>query len=113
MRPPSHARTARAFASAGLATAMTCAFAQTPAPPAAGKEQVLDPVTVRGGKPPEYRATDSQAGALGDLPLLSTPYSVNVIPRSLLIDQQAAFLGDFLKNDPSATVGNVVISFTN
>ncbi|HEX5162531.1 MAG TPA: TonB-dependent siderophore receptor [Steroidobacteraceae bacterium] len=103
----------RALAGAALATAVKCAFAQTPAPPAATEEKVLAPVVVHGAGAVDYRATESRSGVLGDLPLLSTPYSVDVIPKSLLVDQQAAVLGDYLKNDPSATVGNVVIGFAN
>jgi iron complex outermembrane recepter protein len=58
-----------------------------------------------------YHATQSEAGALGDVPLLNTPFSIDVISHELLVDQQASYLGDFLKNDPSASVGNVVVSF--
>lgn len=106
------ARATAVLASAGLAAAVTSALAQTPPSPA-DKERELAPVVVHGSDPGEYRVPSSKAGVLGDLPVLSTPYSVNVIPKSLVIDQQAAFLGDFLKNDPSATIGNVVISFAN
>ncbi|MGQ0558146.1 MAG: TonB-dependent siderophore receptor, partial [Sphingosinicella sp.] len=64
-------------------------------------------ITVREG----YRARDAAAGVLGDRPLIDTPYSINVIPRQLLENQQAAVPNDILKNDPSATLGNLPIPF--
>lgn len=54
----------------------------------------------------------ADAGVLGDRPLVDTPYSINVIGRTLIDLQQAAHYGDYLKNDPSATVGNVPVGFT-
>ncbi|QJR10684.1 Ferric-anguibactin receptor FatA [Usitatibacter rugosus] len=72
--------------------------------------QVLPEVTVK-ASPSEARPKEAESGALGDLPLLSTPFSINVVTRELIENQQASFLGDFLKNDPSAAIGNVVVSF--
>lgn len=78
--------------------------------PAFGQTEAT-PVIVQ-GKPAEvYRADNASTGVLGDLPLTSTPFSVNVITQDLIVNQQASYLGDFLKNDPSAQVGNVVVSF--
>ena len=53
-----------------------------------------------------------EVGPLGDLPLLQTPFSVNVIPRSLLDTQRATTYGDFLKNDPSTNFCDVPVGFT-
>jgi len=58
-----------------------------------------------------FNASEAEVGVLGNLSLTETPFSVNVITQELLVNQQATTLGDFLKNDPSAQVGNVVISF--
>ena len=58
-----------------------------------------------------FRAKEAEVGVLGNLSLMETPFSANVITQDLLVNQQASTLGDFLKNDPSAQVGNVVISF--
>jgi len=71
----------------------------------------LGSMSVRGQAPDDYQAKAADTGALGPLPLIDTPFSVNVITHDLLVDQQAAYLGDFLRNDPSASIGNVVISF--
>jgi iron complex outermembrane receptor protein len=71
----------------------------------------LGAIDVKGQAPDDYQAKAADTGALGPLPLIETPFSVNVITHDLLVDQQAAYLGDFLKNDPSASIGNVVISF--
>jgi iron complex outermembrane recepter protein len=90
-------------------------LAQTSAAPADGSGQrapgTLSPVQVRADPGAAYRPAETQAGVLGDLDPLSTPFSVNSITRDLIVNQQASYLGDFLKNDPSASVGNVVISF--
>jgi iron complex outermembrane receptor protein len=71
----------------------------------------LGSMSVKGQSPDDYQAKAADTGALGPLPLIDTPFSVNVITHDLLVDQQTAYLGDFLKNDPSASIGNVVISF--
>lgn len=88
------------------------ASAQT-TPANAGTTDVRDAgkITVQGTRPDDYQAKDADVGILGDLPLISTPFSIDIITHDLLVNQQAAFLGDFLKNDPSAVVGNVVVSF--
>lgn len=61
--------------------------------------------------PGNYVSTESSAGALGERSLVETPFSFNVITRELIEDQQAAYLGDYLKNDPSAVVSNVPVGF--
>ncbi|HTQ75269.1 MAG TPA: TonB-dependent siderophore receptor [Burkholderiales bacterium] len=73
--------------------------------------QTLAPVNVSAKAPDDYAAKSADTGVLGDLPLLSTPFSVNVITHDLIVNQQATYLGEFLKNDPSAQIGNVVVSF--
>ncbi|WP_295685885.1 TonB-dependent siderophore receptor [uncultured Nevskia sp.] len=83
-----------------------------PAPPADAQPAQLNPVTVTGARV-QYRATDASSGALGHLPLIDTPYSLIVLSRDLLDNQQAATYGDYLKNDPSATVGNVPVGFAS
>src|SRR5688572_2403510 len=71
-------------------------------------EQQLPEVRVSGGNSTAgtYVTREAGAGALGERSLVETPYSVNVIKRELIEDQQASFLGDYLKNDPSAVVSN-------
>lgn len=54
---------------------------------------------------------NASAGVLGDRSLMQTPFSVTVIDQSLMQKQQAAYLGDFLKNDPSAVISNVPVGF--
>jgi len=103
-----------------LSMLMSKALAQTSPPPGeqggtTGSGQAgsgtLSPVIVRVDRGPTYRPAETATGVLGDLAPLSTPFSVNSISRDLIVNQQASYLGDFLKNDPSAAVGNVVISF--
>jgi iron complex outermembrane recepter protein len=78
---------------------------------AANQEVNLPEVRVSGAAERGYRATAASAGVLGDRGLLETPFSVNVITRELIEEQQGAFLGDYLKNDPSAVVSNVPVGF--
>ncbi len=99
----------RSLAWTAVACAAGSAFAQSTT--TTGEVQTLPAVTVQGQKVDEYRAKAADTGVLGDLPLISTPFSVNVITHDLLVNQQASYLGDFLKNDPSAQIGNVVVSF--
>jgi iron complex outermembrane receptor protein len=55
-------------------------------------------------RPSGYVARDSAAGgALGVRPVLDTPFSVNVVTRDLIDDQQARLLTEVLRTDPSAT----------
>ena len=106
-RPRSARLATLAALSAAAGAASGTAWAQT----AAAGGDVPQSVIVQ-GKPAEvYRADAASTGVLGDLPLTSTPFSVNVITQDLIVNQQASYLGDFLKNDPSAQVGNVVVSF--
>lgn len=53
----------------------------------------------------------ASAGVLGDRSLLDTPFSMQVLSRSLIEAQQAATVQDLLKNDPSAVVSNVPVGF--
>jgi iron complex outermembrane receptor protein len=68
--------------------------------------------TVSVSAPAAYQASETSAGVLGDRSLVDTPFSVNVVTRQLMDTQQAASYGDFLKNDPSATTGNVPVGFS-
>lgn len=105
------------LAACALLTAGAAAAPAQEAPPAAAPATAepdaatLEAITVTGRRDSELRAPTASAGVLGALSLIETPFSVNVITRSLIEKQQAAFLGDFLKNDPSASVGNVAVPF--
>ncbi len=95
-----------ATTTAALTLAAFGAVAQSGEPATLGEIKVRS-AAERGG----VRASESTVGVLGDLPLVETPFSINVITRSLLDNQQATSYGDYLKNDPSAHVGNVGIGF--
>jgi iron complex outermembrane receptor protein len=111
-RIPVRAAAGAVALTASIAFQPALAQAPDPAPVAEPKsEHQTEPVTVTGTAPLEYRANNANVGVLGNTPLIRTPFSVNVITQDLLVNQQASFLGDFLKDDPSANVGNVVISF--
>ena len=85
----------------------------TPAISQQPSEQQLPEIRVSGGNPTAgtYVTKEAGAGALGERSLIETPFSVNVIKRELIEDQQASYLGDYLKNDPSAAVSNVPVGF--
>lgn len=90
----------------------TAAQAQA-APADAGSPVTLAPVEIRSRTDQGYKATDAAPGILGDLKLIDTPFSINVLNRALIEDQQANRYGDYLKNDPGVTIGNVPVGFLN
>lgn len=115
--PPTPRRTRCAIA-IGLGLALPPALAQTAAPAAPvaaasapAEATTLPPVSVTASGGRGFVAKEAAVGALGELSLIETPFSINVITNELLVNQQAAYLGDFLKNDPSATIGNVPVGF--
>lgn len=78
----------------------------------APQEQELGEVRVQAGAEADsFRATHATTGALGDRPLIDTPFSINVITDALIVNQQAATLQDVFRNDPSITWGNVPVPF--
>ena len=88
--------------------------AQTTAPesPAPKPDEVPARVVVEGAREPSgVRAKEFNAGVLGTVPLSELPFSANVITRELIDKQQATYIGDVLKNDPSVTIGNVAVPF--
>lgn len=94
-----------------VAASTTCGAAAQPTEPPK-PDATLGEIKVRSAAERDgVRAKEATAGVLGELPLIETPFSINVITRKLLDDQQATTYGDYLKNDPSATVGNVGIGF--
>ena len=103
-------------ASRAIAAALSCcalgATAQSTGSSPQSSDATLGEIRVRSAaERRDVRATESSVGALGDLPLIETPFSINVITRALLDNQQAAIYGDYLKNDPSVQVGNVAVGF--
>ena len=105
----SHAGYGRALAvlAACLPAAVQAQSAMSPAADVA----TLPAVQVVSRRGTAVTANEASAGALGDLPLIQTPFSINVVTRELIDKQQGAFVGDVLKNDPSVTVGNVAVPF--
>ncbi|GAA4893509.1 TonB-dependent receptor [Ferrimonas pelagia] len=66
----------------------------------------VETIKVRGLAFNDYK-NDSASGALrGDIPLLSTPQSVTVIPEIVIDEQLATTLGEVLGNDASVTAGS-------
>ena len=59
-----------------------------------------------------FRATEANTGALGDRPLLDTPFSINVVTDQPLKNQQAATPQDVFRNDPSMTWTNLPVLFS-
>ncbi|MFJ2995372.1 TonB-dependent siderophore receptor [Pandoraea sp. NPDC087047] len=66
-------------------------------------EQVTVTATTDVGDPDNYRAGTVDLGAMGQRALIDTPYSVEVVTRDLMDNQQSASLVDALKNDASVT----------
>ncbi|MFJ2995369.1 TonB-dependent siderophore receptor [Pandoraea sp. NPDC087047] len=64
----------------------------------------LPAVTVTGAADPLYREENANLGALGDKSLRDTPYSVDVVTRELMDNQQATSLVQALKNDASVSI---------
>ncbi|WP_420995057.1 TonB-dependent siderophore receptor [Cupriavidus sp. 30B13] len=92
-------------ASAAHAQDTGATTAQSPGPVA-----TLPTVTVTGATADNlYRAERASLGAMGDKSLLDTPYSVDVVTRELMDNQQATSLVQALKNDASvsATSNNI------
>src|SRR5262245_26260767 len=88
------------------------ATAPTTLEPRPGDPAPSQKVVVEGSREAQSaRAKEFSAGALGELPLAEAPFSASVITRELIDKQQANFIGDLLKNDPSVTVGNVAVPF--
>lgn len=103
---------------------------ETPAAPSATTSSattgpaVLPALKVEGQAPAEfadgpvdgYRATRSATGTKTDTPLKDVPQSVNVVPRSVIEDQQDNRLVDVLQNvsnvQPGSTIGNRAENFT-
>ena len=119
-RPGGAWRHLPAWGWAALCPALVLAQATEPVPAAPAAAASASPTradtvlpVVRAGATREARITAQEAGAgvLGELPLLDTPFSIHVLTRELIDKQQAAFIGDLLKNDPSVTVGNVAVPF--
>ena len=88
------------------------AFAQSPAPAAAGANsqppapaQPIPPVTttvvVHGQTEDSYLPETVTVGTLDGAPLAETPLSATVVTRELLNDQDARLLSDVVKNDAS------------
>ena len=61
----------------------------------------LGEIKVTGKTTSPYRTTRSDTGALGDRPLLDTPYSVSVVDAALIRNQQAIDINEAFRNDPS------------
>ena len=69
--------------------------------------QVDLPTTqVSAGKATAYGAKQASTGALGDKPLLDTPFSINVVTQELIQNRQAQTIGEVFKGDPSVTANN-------
>jgi iron complex outermembrane recepter protein len=70
---------------------------------AQNESSTLPQIVVTGSKS-GYTAKDSTAaGALGPRAILDTPFTVNVVTRALIEDQQARLLTEVLRTDPAAT----------
>lgn len=74
------------------------AVARAELAPAEGETTSLDKIEVTTTRAQAYTAAAAPSSSKLDLPLLENPQNVQVVPRSLLDDQQVVTLGDALKN---------------
>ncbi|ETF01498.1 TonB-denpendent receptor [Advenella kashmirensis W13003] len=93
------------------------AYAQTVSAPSATQPAQLEAIeatdeaaSVSVPTPPAYAGgqvgTGGQAGILGNMDAMNTPFIVNSYTSKLIEDQQARTLGEAIKNDPTVQVGN-------
>lgn len=82
------------------------------APSASESENALQSIEVTATRSGGIVAKDANVGVLGEMKLIDAPFSVLVLSREILDNQMAAHYGDYLKNDPSSTIGNVPVGFT-
>ncbi len=85
-----------AFAPIPFAAALLCAGLATTLPVPA-QSQTLPSVTVTGERD-DYRAPDSSTATRTDTPALQTPQSVQVVPQTVIQDQNALTLTEALRN---------------
>jgi outer membrane receptor for monomeric catechols len=70
-------------------------------------EQPLEKVTILGDRSPLYRSDDVQLGPLADRPLLDTPYSIDVVPVNLSVNQQLKSVREVFRYMPSVQGENI------
>jgi iron complex outermembrane receptor protein len=97
-----HAILTRGASVAALTLALqTLAFGQETLPTidiGAGGQPGRDAGAPAKADPTAYAATQSSTATKTDAPILKTPYSVQVVPSQVLIDQQATRVEDAVKN---------------
>ncbi|MEN7528710.1 TonB-dependent siderophore receptor [Cupriavidus sp. 2SB] len=89
-----------------LALSASVAHAQETPAPAGDNAPTLPTVTVssKADTLDEYRADKASMGAFGNTPLQDTPFSVDVVTRDLMDNQQATSIVQALKNDASVSM---------
>src|SRR4051812_4977092 len=85
------------WVSVGLPTSV---YAQDTEPP-------LEKVTILGNRSPLYRTEDVQVGPLADRALVDTPYSVDVVPVNLSVNQQLKSVREVFRYLPSVQGENI------
>jgi iron complex outermembrane receptor protein len=70
-------------------------------------EPAGEKVTILGNRSPLYRTEDVQVGPLLDRALIDTPYSIDVVPFNLSINQQLKSLRDVFRYLPSVQGENI------
>ena len=70
-------------------------------------EEPLEKVTILGNRSPLYRTEDVQIGPLADRALIDTPYSVDVVPVNLSINQQLKSVREVFRYLPSVQGENI------
>jgi iron complex outermembrane receptor protein len=70
-------------------------------------QQPLEKVTILGDRSPLYRSDDVQLGPLADRSLVDTPYSIDVVPVNLSVNQQLKSVREVFRYMPSVQGENI------
>ncbi|MET1083181.1 MAG: TonB-dependent receptor plug domain-containing protein, partial [Burkholderiales bacterium] len=93
---------ARSSVAVAVALALSTSLAaHAQSSPPSGEETPLPEVRVTADSGPN---TSASTGALGDKPVLDTPFSIDVVDQESIENRQAITIGDVFKLDPSVTV---------
>jgi len=70
-------------------------------------QQPMEKVTILGDRSPLYRSDDVQLGPLADRSLVDTPYSIDVVPVNLSVNQQLKSVREVFRYMPSVQGENI------
>jgi iron complex outermembrane recepter protein len=81
----------------GENTVPTVAVKSEPVPVAEEPDEGEEEVVVTGDRPPDYRRPNTSTATGTDIPIMETPFSVQVVPKEVIRDQQATRIEEALR----------------